>query len=173
MFEVEPIYQHMAVIGSGRNGNEAVASAASETFVRWMHRRYAAVELASEGHIVSPRDIYAVDPRDDSRQQVRSGRCIIVKKCRCVMTISLPQSNLGRAALPPHLTHPSSADPTHQSPPQTASRSNQPFLHNTLSGQTDGPTDGLGDKSVYQPPRLRWLYCVIATRLMMTVIADE
>ena len=30
---------------SGRNGNEAVAGAASEAFARWLHRRYAPVEL--------------------------------------------------------------------------------------------------------------------------------
>jgi len=44
---------------------------------------------------------------------------------------SLPRS-------PPHLIHPS-LDRTH-SPPQTASGSNQPFCHNTLSGPTDTPT---------------------------------
>jgi len=39
---------------SGRNSNEAVASAASEAFAMWLHRRCASVELQSAaGHIVS------------------------------------------------------------------------------------------------------------------------
>jgi len=53
----------------------------------------------------------------------------------------------------PHVIHPSFNWP--HSPPQTASRSNQPFCHNTLSGHTDRPTDrttdGLGDNSVPTP----------------------
>jgi len=90
-----------------------------------------------------------------------------------------PQSNLRRAALQrphwlqwdapnsppncpfsfddhhPHLIRPS-FDRLH-SPPQTASGSNQPFCHNTLSGPTDQPTDGIGESSV---PRALTLYCV-------------
>jgi len=86
-------------------------------------------------------------------------------------------SNLGRAASPP-LTHRipkvtmgcptftlklplpfddlyprliySFLDRPH-SPPQTVSRSNQPFCHSTPSGQTDGQTDGIYDKSVPTP----------------------
>jgi len=50
---------------------------------------------------------------------------------------------------PPHLIH-SSLDRTH-SPSETASGSNQPSCHSTLSGPTDRhthrPTDGLGDRS--------------------------
>jgi len=40
--------------------------------------------------------------------------------------------------------------PTPPSPPQTASRSNQPFCHNTLSGHrhTHRPTHGIGDWSI-------------------------
>jgi len=41
MLEVEPTGQY------GRNGNEAVAGAASEAFVRWLRRRYAPVALRS------------------------------------------------------------------------------------------------------------------------------
>jgi len=37
------------------NGNEVVASVASEAFNTW-HRRYAAIELQSMDDIVSPRD---------------------------------------------------------------------------------------------------------------------
>ena len=43
--------------GSGRNGNESVAGAASEAFARWLHHRYVPVELPTTcGRIVSPRD---------------------------------------------------------------------------------------------------------------------
>jgi len=42
---------------SGRNDNEAVVGASSETFAGWLHYRYAPVELPSAGkHNVSPRD---------------------------------------------------------------------------------------------------------------------
>ena len=44
----------------------------------------------------------------------------------------------------PPLIHPSIDRP--QSPFQTASGSNQPFCHSTLSGQTDQPTDGIGGR---------------------------
>ena len=66
------------------------------------------------------------------------------------------RSNLGRAALPPqnttpsswargsHLMHPSLDQP--HSPPQTASRSNQPFCFSTPSGQNDRPTDRETDR---------------------------
>jgi len=58
-----------------------------------------------------------------------------------------------------HLIHPSLYW-TH-SPPQTASGSNQPFCHNTLSGQTnqptDQPTDGIGNNSI---PKLFILYYI-------------
>jgi len=37
--------------GSGRNGNRAVASIASEVFARWLHHQY-----ARSGDIVSPGD---------------------------------------------------------------------------------------------------------------------
>jgi len=49
------IYGHA---GSGRNGNEAVAGAASEAFARLLHYQYSPVELHAigAGHIVSPRD---------------------------------------------------------------------------------------------------------------------
>jgi len=64
--------------------------------------------------------------------------------------------------LHPRLIHPS-VDLSHSSP-QTATRSNQPFCHSARSGQTDRPTDGLGDNSVSQHSRLRFINC-IATRL--------
>jgi len=60
---------------------------------------------------------------------------------------------------PPHLIH-ISHDRTHP-PPQTASRSNQPFCHSTPFWPTDRPTDGIGDRSV---PRAAYA-CCIATRL--------
>jgi len=42
MLEVEPTGQHgRTATGSNRNGNEAVAGAASEAFARWLHHRYA------------------------------------------------------------------------------------------------------------------------------------
>ena len=50
MLEVEPIGQcdHAATgSGRGRNGNEAVAGAASGVLARWLHRRYAPIELPS------------------------------------------------------------------------------------------------------------------------------
>jgi len=58
-------------------------------------------------------------------------------------TTSPPESNLGRSPFPfddhhPHLIH-QSLDRPH-SPSQTASGSNQPFCHITLSGQTDRHT---------------------------------
>jgi len=54
----------------------------------------------------------------------------------------------------PHLIHPS-LDRLY-SPPQTASRSNQPFCHSTPSGQTDSPTDRQTDwRQVCTKSRLR------------------
>jgi len=47
-----------------------------------------------------------------------------------------------------------SLDRSH-SPPQTASRSNQPFCQNTLSGQTDRQTDTWDKRQVYSKSRLR------------------
>jgi len=50
--------------GSGRNGNETVAGAASEAFNRWLHHRYATNELLSAGRTVLRRDsllIYRFD----------------------------------------------------------------------------------------------------------------
>ena len=42
MLEVEPTGQRSRMAtGSGRNGNEAVAGAASEAFAKWLHRQYA------------------------------------------------------------------------------------------------------------------------------------
>jgi len=46
----------------------------------------------------------------------------------------------------PHLIHPSLDRP--YSPPQTASGSNQSFFLNSPTGQTDRPTDGIGDNPV-------------------------
>jgi len=69
-----------------------------------------------------------------------------------------------------HLIHPS-FDRLHL-PPQTASRSNQPFFHNSPTWQTakqtdrDRPTDGIGDKPV-PTPAYALLYCIIATRIYM------
>jgi len=40
---------HSTVTGSGRNGNKAVASAASKAFARRLHHRYAPVEPLSDG----------------------------------------------------------------------------------------------------------------------------
>ena len=45
----------LARVGSGRNVNEAVASAASEAFAGWMHRRYAPVKPSTAGHTLSFR----------------------------------------------------------------------------------------------------------------------
>ena len=58
MLDVEPTSQRgRTVAGSGRNGNEAVAGAASQAFARRLHRRRAPVELPSAaGHIVLPHD---------------------------------------------------------------------------------------------------------------------
>jgi len=61
MLEVELIDQRdRTAIGSGRNGNEAVAGAASVAFAIWLHRCH------REGHIVSPRDaLFGKKPFDD------------------------------------------------------------------------------------------------------------
>jgi len=41
MLAVEPALQHgRTATGSGQNGNEGVAGAASEAFDRWLHRRW-------------------------------------------------------------------------------------------------------------------------------------
>ena len=66
-----------------------------------------------------------------------------------------------------HLIHPS-LDQLHP-PPRTASRSNQPFFHNSPTGPTDRPrqTDGIGAKSA-PTPRISSIDC-IATRLKITV----
>ena len=53
MLEVEPL---ISVSVNGRNDNEGVAGAASDTFARWLHRP-CPVELPSTGRIVLPRDI--------------------------------------------------------------------------------------------------------------------
>jgi len=37
----------LEVRGTDRNGSEAVAGAASETFAKWLHHRYSPVELPS------------------------------------------------------------------------------------------------------------------------------
>jgi len=58
MLEVEPTGEcGRTATGSGRNGNEAVAGAASEAFPRWLHCRYAHVELYWQRHTVSLHDI--------------------------------------------------------------------------------------------------------------------
>jgi len=43
--------------GSGRNGNEAVAGDASETFARWTHHWYVPVELPSTAGILFRRSV--------------------------------------------------------------------------------------------------------------------
>jgi len=50
-----------------------------------------------------------------------------------------PKSSLPLEACGPYLMHECLGWP--HSPPQTASRSNQPFCHNTLCGPTDRPSD--------------------------------
>jgi len=46
MLEVEPTGEWASPPeGSCRNGNEAVAGAASEAFARWLHRRCVTIEL--------------------------------------------------------------------------------------------------------------------------------
>jgi len=57
----------------------------------------------------------------------------------------------------PHLIHPSLYHP-HSLPPM-APGSIQPFCYNTLSGQTDRPTDGIGDNSI---PRVLTLYYIVS-----------
>jgi len=47
MLEVEPTGQRGRAAGSSRKGNSAVDGAATEEFARWLHRRYASVELPS------------------------------------------------------------------------------------------------------------------------------
>jgi len=50
MLEVEPTGRPgRTADGSGRNGNEVVAGAASEAFARFLHGRYVPVELPSAG----------------------------------------------------------------------------------------------------------------------------
>ena len=50
MRKVEPTGQRdRTATRSGRSGNEYVAGAASEAFARWLHYRYAPVELPSAG----------------------------------------------------------------------------------------------------------------------------
>jgi len=51
MLEVEPTSQRRRMAtGSCRNGKEADAGATSEAFAKWLHHRYARVELPSAGH---------------------------------------------------------------------------------------------------------------------------
>ena len=55
MLKVEPTgHSGISNTAGGRNGNEAVAGAASEALARSLHRRYAPVELPLAGHIVLP-----------------------------------------------------------------------------------------------------------------------
>jgi len=70
-----------------------------------------------------------------------------------------PKSAHSLRRSPPHLIH-SSLDRRH-SPSQTASGSNQPFWHNTLSGQTDRPTHGIRDRSI---PRALTFYYIDSER---------
>ena len=66
----------------------------------------------------------------------------------------LPQNCPFPSTISTTISHPSLDRPI--SPPQTATRSNQPFFHHSPTGltdrptdrQTDRPTDGIGDKSV-------------------------
>ena len=59
ILEVEAAGQSgRSATGSGRNSNEAVARAASEAFARWLHHRYAPVELPSAWDIVLTRDTF-------------------------------------------------------------------------------------------------------------------
>ena len=51
------------------------------------------------------------------------------------------------------------------SPPQTTTRSSRPFCHSTHSRQTDGPTDGIDDKSVRRALKLR---CIDSERRAKT-----
>jgi len=52
MMEVKPAcHRGQKATESGRNGNEAVANAASEAFARQLHHRYAPVELPTAGGI--------------------------------------------------------------------------------------------------------------------------
>jgi len=56
-------------------------------------------------------------------------------------------------------------------PPQTASRYNQPFYHNTPDRQTDTQThrltDGLGDVTCTKSPRPAYALLIMATRLII------
>jgi len=65
---------------------------------------------------------------------------------------------------PPHLIYPS-LDWSH-SPPQTASRSNNPFFHNSPTNRQTDPTDGLRDNSV-PSPTYALLYWQTAMRLII------
>jgi len=65
---------------------------------------------------------------------------------------------------PLHLIHQSLDRPN--SPPQTASKSNQPFATVTL--RTDRPTDGLGDRSVPRPAYALCIdYCDAANNIIV------
>jgi len=82
------------------------------------------------------------------------GRGVLDLPLKYMVTLAMPHVYPQNCPFPfddlhPRLIHPS-LDLLH-SPPQTASRSNQPFYHNSLAGQTDRPTDGLGDKPVPTP----------------------
>jgi len=68
MKEVEPTGRR------GRNGNEAVTGAALQAFARWLHHRYAPVELPSAGHVVSPYQCYsqAIGWEEHLRNQLNS-----------------------------------------------------------------------------------------------------
>ena len=62
----------------------------------------------------------------------------------------------------PHVIHQCLGPPN--SPPQTASRSNQPIFHSSTTGprdrRTDRPTDGRGDKPVRIPAVPHTLFCI-------------
>jgi len=112
------------------------------------------------------------------RGAVRCGVSVLavraVRAVRCFMTLAVSAPRAVRAVravrcfVTPHKFTPKLLLPLRRSPPPsntpillhsrplTASGSNQPFCRSTLFGQTDRPTNGLGDSPFRE--RLRSLY---------------
>ena len=68
MLEVKPTGQHSCIVpppGNGRNGNNTITGTASKAFTRWLHQRYAPIELPLVGIILYHSTIqYIVNPRN-------------------------------------------------------------------------------------------------------------
>jgi len=107
-------------------------------------------------HLIHPSlyQLHSLPPKDSSIGSCTSAQlCIKVPTGYSGMPQIHPQNCPFPSTITTYLIHAFLDRPL--PPPQMASRSTQPFCHNTFSEQKDRLTDGLGDKHV---PRVLTLY---------------